>query len=763
MKTYLAGIQSSVQSSYSNNGKTTTFGRSYQKTINSQNVIGPPLTQWLDSYVNNGNLYPLDTWYNPNTGHLFVLCSASTTLSATNIWVQLYNFSSSNSWTPTYVGRVNMNFGASPAGAPVIKGFEVYESGGNITPIITITHATAVEGGKYICYNLTTASFTVGGSTAFPASSASQAGAMYFLQDSAALGVNHVATTAWGSALPMFSSNSSYNTKMYQANGTFALPQIYVWDLSVAPTVAGTITNGVSAKTTLYAGTSPSAYFTMGASNNGYSATNGDQVVLMTGTGAVPTSFTAWASGTLQVAGSNVYFVRDLQLVSGNYYFNLSTTAGGAAVVPTGASSGFTMMRAFGISSSMFTYKTGVLTAITGGTLVANTMNYCKPVSAPANTALQGQDCIAFQASTALYAFKISDLSSGVTIWPSLIVAGVANTGTGLDIVTPSTTLGEYCGQGLSGEIDNFIYVTNTSTYVAKQLKVAGSALSAVFGGVTNTWYEGQNPATIQAGAVALTTIHTNGGFLFACSQTVGQRGIAILDMGSDASMGYSAVVSPVISVPPGNTLKYINTLEQLFDYTDSLNFWIRSATTSTDASFSSVTLPVGSPTSAGVISNGWTSLKTAIDLSSYSFGPYVQFCITYDTMTLLANTPAQLQDIEYTVIDPGESADDFLMDPDYTTPGTNTPSYVAWQCVSIPSSLPSTLYVKMINPTTGAVVFTDNTTANLARFQYSTNGGTSWSALPSVAAAFTVGYLVRYNVATPPGLGVATSLRYQS
>lgn len=758
MKSYLAGLQASVQSSYANNGKTTTFGRAFQKTINSQSVIGPPLTQWVD-VLQTYSLYPFDAYYNPNTGHLFFLAAPLTVPSASNLWVMLFNFSASTNWVPSYVGKVNINLGNAAVSAPTIKGFSVYESGSNITPIISTTGAVAIEGGTYICYNLTTASFTFGGSVSFPASGASQAGAMYFLQDPAALGQAHVATTAWGQALPQFSSNSSYNTKVWHANGAFALPQMYSWDLSVAPTVAGTVTNGVSAQTTAGASTSPNAYFSM-AAQNGYNTTLGDQIVLM---GTVPSNFTAWAANTLQTT-SNVYFIRDLQLVGATWWFNLSATSGGAAIVPATTVSNFTMMRAFGISSSMFSLKTGVLTAITGGSLVANTMNYCKPVSSPANTTLQNQDCISFQSSSALYMFKISDLTSGATTWPSLNTAGIGNTGTGSDVTAITTVFGEYSNPGLPGGTDNFVYVTNVSTFIMKPYRVPGSALTAVFGGTTNTYYAGQNPVTIQIGLAAITQIHCSSGFLFVCgAATGGQYGVVIADMGSDANFGYSGVVSPVIAVPQGNTFKYIDTLEQLFNYTDALNFWVRSAATSGDSSFSSVVLPTGSPTSSGVTSNGWTSILTAQDLSSISIGPYVQFCATYDILTLAANTPAQLYDLIYTLINPGESVDDWLTYPDQITPGTNTPSYSAWECISVPSALPSALYIKMINPFTGATVFTDNTTATPGNWQVSTNGGTSWTAFSSISSAFVVGNLLRYNVVTPPGIAVATSLRYQA
>jgi len=825
MKTILANLNGSIQSSYANNGKTTTFGRAFQKAINSQNVLGPPLTQWVD-ILQLYALNPLDCYYNPNTGHLFVLSAVSTTLTALNIWVQLFNFSAATNWVPSYVGKVNMNFGNAAASAPTIKGFSVYESGGNITPIISVTGAVAIEGGTYIAYNLTTASFTIGGSTAWAASGASQAGYMYFLQDPAALGVNHVATTAWGQALPQFSASGSVNTKVWQANGTLALPQMYSWDLSVAPTVAGSVTNGVNSLSGGYTvastGVSVVCAFNM-SSLNGYAlGTGADQVVLQAGTGSVPTTYTAWLANTLQTT-SNVYFTRDVQYVytftnlatpsgitagatytvggvtltcsiaylsgvttllmnttsgtaipasgtlilatgtgpasiaysaqTSQVYFNLAATSGGAAVASTQTQSSFTMMRAFGTSSSMFNLKTGVLTAITGGTIVNNTMNYCKPISSPANTTLQGLDCLSFQTSTSLYMFKISDLTSGATTWPSLLTAGILNTGTGIDVTAITTTQGEYSGAGLTGDLDNFVYVTNGSTYVVKPYKVPGSALTSVFGGTTDTYYAGQNPVTIQAGLAAVTQIHTNGGFLFVCSTTVGQAGLVIVDMGSDANFGYSGIVGPVSAIPSGTVYKYIDTIEQLFNYTDSMNFWVRSASTSTDPSFSSVTLPTGSPSSSGVVSNGWTSLATATDNSSVAVGPYFQFCVTYDILTLDANTPAQIFDIISAILPPAEQSDYWAVDNDNTTQGLGSPSYVSWRLMTAYQTSVPTLYARVYD-TSGNLIFSANTSSNPSAFQYSTNDGTSWTALGTIPN--TVDTRVRVLVSPTPSVTVA-------
>jgi hypothetical protein len=914
MKTSYSNLSSlSTQTSYANNGKLTVLGRTFQKTINSQPVYGPQLTQWLDLFQTY-SLYPQDAYYNPNTGHLFILSSTATALTAVNMYVQLFNFSAATSWVPSYVGKINLNFGNSAASTPTVKGFSVYESGGLITPVVTITGSVAIEGGTYIAYNLTTASFTVGGNTAYIASGPGQAGYMYLLQDPTALGAAHVATTAWGQALPQFSSVSSVNTQVWQANGTFALPVMYSWNLATAPSVAGTVTNAVNSLTggyttatngvstvcylsmptsalyyttftisalssaitsgatyttggvtftavlsytagslgivftstsssqiassgtlTLASGTGPATIAYTGISQqylfSGYALGAGaDPIVLMAGTAAVPTGFTAWVANTLQTT-SNVYFTRDVQLVytfttsaitsaitagatynyvgtTGNVtltvsnttainattvlgnttngatipasgtlalasgtgpatitftaqtsalYFNAATTSGGAAVAATSTNSGFTLMRAFGTSANAFSLKTSSLTAITGGALVNNTMNYCKPISSPANTTLQGLDCVSFQSSTALYLFKISDLNYLSTTWPSLNAAGIANTGTGLDVTAITTTFGEYSGQGLSGDIDNFIYVTNGSTFIAKPYKVPGSALTAVFGGTTDTYYAGQNPVTIQSGLATVTQLHVSGGWLFTASTTTGQAGLVIMDIGSDSTFGYSGLILPVSSTLSGSTLKLINTLEQLFDYTDSMNFWIRNGATSSDSNFTSGTLPVGSPTTNGAVSNGWTCIKVSQDLSSITFGPYFQLCVTFDILTLLANTPAQLYDLLFAYLSPAEQSDYWAVDNDNTTQGTSTPSYVSWRLQQTYSATVPTMYARVYD-TSGNLLFSANTSSNPTSFQYSTNDGATWNNLGTIPN--TVDTRVRVLVTPTPSVVAQPSLR---
>jgi len=744
---FTAGLQTSVQTTYSNNGSTTILGRAAQKTINSSLVIGPPLTQFIDVETLAG-FVPTYSYYNPTTGHLFVLGPVSATPT-----VALFTFNNLTG-AYAYVGKVTVTLGNAAATTYVFRGFTVYEKSGLIYLIISATGSVVINGGTYVAWGLSTSQFTVGGSAIFAASGSAQ-NAVYFLQDPSAMGVASVLSSPWGNALPQFSATSSVNTKVWQFNGTLALPVLYSWDLSLTPTVAGIITNGVSAQTTLYAGTSPSAFFTMGASQNGYSLTNGDAVVLMTGTGGVPSGFAAWTAGTAQVAATNVYFMRDLQLVSGNYYFNLSSTSGGAAITPTSSTSSFTMLRAFGINTSLFSLKTGTLPAFTLGTILqSDSVGYAQPVSAPANTALNGQDCLYMATTTGLYMGKISDLGSLGTTWASMTFSGVNTVGTGIDYVAGANVFATYCGANTTNDIDRWLFVQDSSTVIMKPYQ--NSNISGVFGGTDNSYYEGLNPITVDFGATGLNGVNAMGGWLFACANATvaaGQRGIFFLDLYSDTYFGNSAAITPVLNVPPSTTFRHIFTDQQLWSTTSNPILWIRSATTSTSSTFSTASLPSGS----GVTSNGWTQVYQGINLSAYAIGPCFQLCVTFEIIGQGVNTPAQIQELFYSVDLITAITTNWEGSVDNSTQSGASPMYVAFRMTSAYASSVPTLYVRGTDDS-GNVNYVFNTVTNASVFSYTTNNGTSWNTLGTIPNT-PLTTEVRVQVASPSGTRLTWSI----
>ena len=512
MKTFLAGLQNSTTTSYTKT-QTSLLGRVNSKTINSQTVLGPALTQFIDVFTQTG-LSPLSSAYISSSGHLYILAGASPTPT-----VLLYNFNNTTG-VYSYVGKVIVNLPNVSATTHTFRGFKVYESGSSIYVLIGTTGSIVINGTISVAWGLTTADFTVGGTTLFPAYGSNQK-AVYAFQDPAAYGALNALTTIGGVATPQESGTPSTASKIWVQNGAAASLVLYNFDMTLTPTVAGLVTNGVSAQTTTYTNTSPAAYFTM-SSLNGYqvitsSAALFEAVVLMAGTGAVPAGFTAWTAGTAQTTGGPGYFMRDLQqqftltvtaltgtitagatitsngvafiavsayaatatsiivttpnpwngtsipvngsasvsagtqgsvnitgVATGNVFFNLASTGVGAAVAPTSATSSFTMLRAGGLSTNMLNFKTGTLPSLAGTILQSNSFQYAKPVSAPANTALNGQDCLALASGSTVYMGKISDLTSLGTTWSSL--TAVTLTG-GTTITAPTAMFTAYCGR----------------------------------------------------------------------------------------------------------------------------------------------------------------------------------------------------------------------------------------------------------------------------------------------------------------------------
>lgn len=302
MKTILGNLQASTQTTYANNGKTTLVGRVTQRVINSQNVIGGPLTRFIDTQTIVG-VAPQYTYYNPNTNRLWVcgVISAATT-------VMLFNFNSTTG-EATFVGRIIMNLPNVAATTYTPRGFAVYESDGTATVLVSATGSVAINSGIFMANKIPIASFTVGGTNIWAASTTDEV-AVYQLQDSLLNGVLNPLTTSQGVILPQFSPDSAVNTKVWQWNGTLAASQLFSWDLAIPPQVGGlTAPGNVSSAVTAFANTSPAAFFTMPTNSAGFNATNDDPVVV---TGTPPTNIPAWTPGTLQTTG-NVRFIRDLQ------------------------------------------------------------------------------------------------------------------------------------------------------------------------------------------------------------------------------------------------------------------------------------------------------------------------------------------------------------------------------------------------------------------------------------------------------------------
>lgn len=728
MSNILAELQTSTPVNVYDKTKTYIGGRATQSTVDGQLVTSPALTRLYDIQTQYG-ISPGQISYNSTTGRFFVLSNTNSNTQT----ILAFNMND-NTGQETYIGKINMTI---VSGVHAIKGFDVDDSNtSNIKIYLSTTVTTALcSGGLSSTWLVPLSDFTFGGTTIFPATGSNQKG-VYFHQYTGQVGLNHLGTTSSGSFCGLNLNTLANKTKSFMLNSVAATPVVYGWDHSLgAPDVAGRVTNGIESKTTLFAGTSPAAFFSMGASNNGYSTTTPtaaafEAVVLQNGTTNVPANFTATATGGAQTT----YFMRDLQLVGGVWYFNLATTATGAAVTPSTNSATFTMCRAGGITTSHSLFKTANLSAITGTFVGANSFGPAVPVSVPLNAALNGEDCLYMVTASVLVMGKVSDLSDGSSLWASRTDANVLGTGT--DIVAPTVVQARY-----SSILDRWLYVTNTSTFVMKRHQ--NNIIDRVFGGLTNTYLENQTPfpVTVQASLAAIVGMEVSNGWLFISGSTTGQRVTIACDIRSDELFDYSMVISKVLETEPGAVLRYISTLESYFDFTDAMSFFIKSGSSPSDAVFASPT------------SGTWTPVYQAEDNSPVAIGPYFQIKTLFNVATVGQNSPSQLHDIIVTVDDNREIDNDWGGWVGQSTQDDVNPAYSAFKQVKAKPSAVAMRFTA-VDEITKTVIVQKDTDTDFADFDKTSNSGTSWTAMASANdypnVANTSGVRYRWGGAIP-------------
>lgn len=725
MKVIQAGLQNSVVTTYDKT-KTYLAGRAFQKTLNGQLVVGPPLTNFMDWQTDLG-FAPTFVWLTGN-GRCFGISAA--TASVVNVGV--YQFDLTGQTAPVAIGSIKVQLPNLAATTHTLKDFKVYDGASPATVtgwqiLIATTGSVLINGGDFLVNNISQSQFVLVSVPTVGMAISTGATGVYKLEDPGNIGVNNNLTSIQGGML------DTTNRKWYFHNGLVAATQIGIWDLTVSPAVNNTYTTP-TAQTTLYAGTSPAAFFKLPTiTASGFVAN--DPVVL---TGTVPTGFTASTS-----AAMTAYFIRDIQVIGSDTYFNLSATSGGAAITPTSSvASGMSIMRAWGTSSSLWTStKTGNLTGFAGVFLLTNcekafTPNTAQDPNLP--SALNNVLCGFILTTTNMFIFKLSDITNGATTLPSLATVNVVGTGTDFTAETP--LVGTY-----SGNLSQAIYASNTSQFYGKYWQ--NSIIANFFGGQGTQWWETIKPKTLPFQMVAVAGISSGQGWLLVSSITVGQRGIFFMDLKSDVSYAYSFVTSAVLATKNVAFFKFIQTLEQLFDITDSIVFSYKTATTSGDAVFNDPT-------------TGWTTIPISQLLTSFNLQAFSQFRFDFDIASLLENTPAQIQDFFAAVQLTTEISDYWEGSNDNTTQSGGSPQYVAFRQTTVYASLPSKLVVRGVDDS-GNIIQMFDTSSSLTPFSQSNNNGTSWAALGSIGSLFNVAGTseIRVVVSSPAGTRLTWSI----
>lgn len=532
MKLYKADLLNDVVGSYDQT-KTTIQGRVFSKTIDSQTVLGPPVSKFIDVFADAAET-PTQIYCTDN-GRLFSIGAIvnGTTYDLAPIILHEFDFATG---TYTYIGKINVQLPNVATTTHTIRGFKAIDTGTTGWKIFIATTATvAINGGLFLVNNVDKTDFGVVPTTITMATT-SNAKAVYLLQDPANIGVGQLNIAAAGMALDIT------NNRIYVHNGIAATHQYYVYNTATAPTYT-------TASVSVSVG-SPGV-----VSHAGHTFLNNDPVVFTAGT--LPTGL---------VVGT-VYFVRNS--VAGVSY-ELSATSGGASINTTGSPSvGAVIGRAWGTTGSNWVHKTGNLPALTGTLLNNDSEDYANPTNAPVNGGtLNGNPCVFFATSSSLYLGLLSELTSGTTSWPSLTTSNIL--GTSNQITAPTTTFASW-----SNILDAATYSTNISKFITKQ--VVNNIIISNTGELNNQYYETFSPETVNLGLVTVTGMDNADGWLFVSSGTTGQRGIIAVDFRSDTIYDYSYIVTKVFS-HPYSALKLLSSYEKLWERTGNIKVQYRTS-----------------------------------------------------------------------------------------------------------------------------------------------------------------------------------------
>jgi len=685
-------------------------GRAFSKTISGTPVYGPPLTGFTNVQLDTGAAV-LGSKTTAN-GRMFVLQTITTGLAT----IALYNVDNAGQTAPAYVGRILVRVPNAAATTHTFRGFEVYDGPNNATVTgwqiyIGTVGSVLINGGLFIVHNIDLADFSPLSPPTIGTAITSNDKAVYMAQDPGTIGVNNTLTAMQGM------SHDPTTRRIYFHNNVLATTQFAVFDPAASPAVV--------LQTTTAATASGSPTFTL----TGHGYNNNDPVVI---TANAPTGFTA----STAVAAQTVYFVRNAAANT----FELSATSGGASINATSITSNTVVTRAFGQSVSQWlSIRTGTVTGFVGTFLVTNVEAVVTPTQTldpniPA--AVNNQRCLFVSTNSNFYLIKISEITNGATTFPSMVTVNALGTGTDYTAIAPINAV-------YSEVIGRVIYISNTSQFYYKSW-LSGSVGSS-FGGLNTLYLENSANTPYSLAGVTIGNLDILGGIVYLALTTIGQRGILYMDLRSDSAFNYSYVTSPVVDTSQVLFPKTIQTIEKLFDVTSPMVFSYKTASSSANAIFNDPT-------------TGWTMVATAADLSAIALSNFTQFRIDFNISSGSTNTPAQINELFLSYTGKNEISDNWAGSVDNTTGNSASPAYTAFRLQTAYTATVPTLYFRAYDDS-GNLVISANTAANPSFFKYSTNNGTSWTALGTIPNT-PLTTEVRYEWASPPGVRVTCSLK---
>jgi hypothetical protein len=759
--------------------RTTLAGRVTQRTIDSKPVLGPSPTRFLDVFSDTAGAFtPTTTMFATDNGRIFMIGA----IAAGAIPVVCYEINQTTG-VHTYVGRVNIAMPSSPAIVHTIRSIKVIDNGTTGWKVYIVATGTILFGGSgvLLANNLARADFSQVSPPNIPFATGNNQKAVYQLGRLASLNSRSMTITtgtpvkfnftahgfnnndqvyftsqvgpAWttstfvvntkyfvrNAGLNDFELSASFNgasigaaagptsvvmqplnqeidafgaiidvaaNRLYTHVGTAANPQYFVRDTSVAPTYS-TQTAAIAA------GTPGKIQIT----SHGYTENEPIQFLA----GVLPAAFTI----------NITYFVRNLTAND----FELALTQGGASINVATSSTGVTIGKAFGYTDSQWLHQTSILPAITGTLLSSTDVEaIATPVNAPLNgPLLNGQKCAFFATLSNLYLGRLDELTAGATTWPSLTTSNVL--GLPSQIVAPVVVSASW-----SDALDHAIVLigqasTNAFRFMLK--KVENNKLTALFGDSCMEFFETTTKEAYEMRpSLPYLNFTNNSGWLFGLSGAVGQRGVFASDVRSDSLFDHSYVVSKVVTLTQNAVIKSIDVEKELVKTGGEIKVEYRLS-------------------GFGSISNGWIELDVDQELSIVA-GSQVQFKLSFKTHTFDRTSHAQIAELLVGYEATEELSDNWEYSFDDSS--SSIPTRVGFRLKqAYPTVVPLTLSFRAYD-LSGVQLVDHDITNETARFQYSTDGGTTWLALGTIPNV--VGTHVRYTFLSPPGVDVRPSLK---
>lgn len=668
MKFVNADLLASVGNTYDQT-RTTIQGRISQKLIGGKQVLGPSLNKFVDIITDNGGQAATSVFMSEN-GRIFTLNTENAGL--IQCYLHTVDF---NTGAVAFVGRIQFNIADNAATTHTYRGFKVIDTGTTGWKLfLTTTGSVLINGGTFLINNINLADFVPIGFPTIPFATGNNQKAVYFLQDPSAIGVGQLQVATAGVVL------DRVQNRIYAHNGVSATHQYYVYDALAIPTWSSASVTGVAATDVI--------------SHSGHTFLDNDPIV-----------FTAITGGTGITVGT-IYFVRNQ--VPGVSY-QISTTSGGAVLNFTTDITAGQIGRAFGTTGSNWLFKTGNLPALTGTLLTNDSEDF----AVPGHTSNSGQNCVFFATSSNLYLGQLSELTAGVTSWPSLVTSNLL--GTPNQILVPTATFAAW-----STVLDRAIYTTQTNIFVMKQ--VVNNSIDGIFGGNNNKYFEGFTNDIVEYQMTNIQGIDLEQGWLatLGISNVTGQRGVYLADLRSDARFDHSFIVTKVLDTP-SSIYRFITSLDKYFEFTGSLEVCYRTS-------------------GFGSVSGGWIPLSFSEDISSVATGAQVQFKILFDTLGLDTSIPAQIYDFILGYTDINSISNNWEYAHYETNPAINQVAYRLKKAYA--SAIPNLRHT--VRDLSDTLVANHTTAANGVLFEYSTDNGVNW--LPLGTIPNTVGVLIRYT-----------------